>query len=383
MRKSCLAVCVTLLGIPFVFCLMELAAIAYESSLPDTKPWMVRLSDDNIRKLYNLKKGQEVQSYRDLLNEIWITPRPVSYSPFIEYKEAAFSGKYLSVSPLGYRLGESQSPWRTNKPKIFVFGGSTSFGYGVKNNETIASYLQKKLLVEYKLDFAVYNFGASAYDSSIERVLFEKLLSEGEKPTIAIFIDGLNDMYFHDIPGKTVLSDELQFNYEHLLRASGESVLAKSALYRQVKSWFPRVIRHSEIDGDHEEDIRKKVIGAADRLTVNRQILFAASCSMGVLPIFVHQPVPVYNYDRNKAVTPDQFVSLGNHLQTQIGYEYIAEKKRRAEIFDKNMLWLQDLQIPENQYVDTVHYSPAFNNAIAGQIAKMVLKKFPRKICDR
>ncbi len=71
----------------------------------------------------------------------------------------------------------------------WVFGGSTTFGHGVADDETIASNLNR-------LDStAVYvNFGVQAYDENLEIEKLLLLLKKGYRPSRVIFIDGLNDI---------------------------------------------------------------------------------------------------------------------------------------------------------------------------------------------
>ena len=75
---------------------------------------------------------------------------------------------------------------------IFIFGGSTAFGYGVADQETIASYLQEICRTKRK-NINVYNFACGFYYSTQERILLEKLISKGIDIDIAVFIDGVNE----------------------------------------------------------------------------------------------------------------------------------------------------------------------------------------------
>lgn len=78
-----------------------------------------------------------------------------------------------------------------NAKKVFMLGGSTTFGTGVDDQNTIPSLLQKKLGNK----FDVYNFGESAYISVQETNYLLEKLSEGDIPDVVIFYDGFNDGY--------------------------------------------------------------------------------------------------------------------------------------------------------------------------------------------
>jgi hypothetical protein len=66
----------------------------------------------------------------------------------------------------------------------------------VTDAQALGSQLQPLLRQKLGRPVVVYNFGQSKYGSTQERLLFEKLLLEGQKPDMAIFVDGLNDFQF-------------------------------------------------------------------------------------------------------------------------------------------------------------------------------------------
>ena len=78
---------------------------------------------------------------------------------------------------------------RSTRRKIFLMGGSTMFGHGVDDDETIAAYLQRQLGARY----AVFNFGTSAYDQTLETYRLSYHLRQGLRPNVVILLDGLND----------------------------------------------------------------------------------------------------------------------------------------------------------------------------------------------
>ena len=69
---------------------------------------------------------------------------------------------------------------------VWFFGGSTTFGYGVEDNNTIPSKFERKS------NEKVINFGAGFYYSFQENHLFKKFL-KSHKPKYAIFLDGHNE----------------------------------------------------------------------------------------------------------------------------------------------------------------------------------------------
>ena len=148
----------------------------------------------SLEPLYPLLSKQKIN---ELLYETW--SRPYVYEPYTQFKERSFSGKYINVSNDGFRVVKNQGPWPpdSNNLNVFLFGGSTAFGYGVKDDESIPSNIQELISAKTNKKVCVYNFGRGNYFSSQERILYEKLLTLGYIPDIAVFIDGLNDFYYN------------------------------------------------------------------------------------------------------------------------------------------------------------------------------------------
>src|SRR5690606_34745788 len=148
-----------------------------------------------LRKAYPAL-GEEQMSA--LLTETW--SRPVMYEAYTQFKERPYAGQFINVSAFGNRLIEDQAPLPLDPRyyNVFVFGGSTTFGYGVADTETLPSYLQKELMQRVSGKIRVYNFGRGYYFSTQERILFQQLLASGLKPQAAIFVDGLNEFVLGD-----------------------------------------------------------------------------------------------------------------------------------------------------------------------------------------
>ena len=81
------------------------------------------------------------------------------------------------------------------KKDFFFYGGSTTWGYNVADNQTIPAYFLKVLIDNNYKNFCVYNFGGGSYFSTQENIRFQKHLLEGKikKNDFILFIDGLNE----------------------------------------------------------------------------------------------------------------------------------------------------------------------------------------------
>jgi hypothetical protein len=210
----------------------------------DAPPYMLAFTDDHIRKLYNTDNPA---FYREVVLEGWGRSINLEYEPFVEFMPVAISGKHVNVAPEGFRIAPSGAR-KLNLPgnKVFVFGGSTAFGMGVSDGETIAAYLEQEFRASGRKDVAVFNFG--------------------------------------------------------------------------------------------------------------------------VVAMFVQQPIPSYAYDNDRRPVPVRDIKSTPWQQTRRGYEIFRERRDKGNTFRENVLWLEEASIPENMYIDEVHYSPHFNRYIARQI---------------
>jgi hypothetical protein len=238
-----------------------------------------------------------------LMAESW--GRPMAYEPFTQFRERAVRGRYVNIDARGYRWGGDQPPWppRPEAFNIFFFGGSTTFGYGLPDDQTIPAYLQAALEARScNRAVAVYNFGRGFYYSSQERALFERLLTSGVEPDLAIFLDGLNDYFYRDdVPSFTeplvaVMNGE-----------AGKLVPATDRLTHRIPitraaSAVMRRLAPAPVDtpstataGAARDEGNARAV--TDRWFRNRAVIEATGERFGVPTFFVIQPVPTYGYD--------------------------------------------------------------------------------------
>jgi hypothetical protein len=125
----------------------------------------------------------------ELLSETWnIRDGGWVYEQWTGFRERARSSKFVNVNELGIRSnGSGSTKFPSLNGSIWMFGGSTTFGYGVADGETIPAYLQK---VAHR---DVVNFGRGYYYSAQENILLEQLLAIGFVPSKVVFLDGINE----------------------------------------------------------------------------------------------------------------------------------------------------------------------------------------------
>ncbi|HUI54112.1 MAG TPA: SGNH/GDSL hydrolase family protein [Bryobacteraceae bacterium] len=289
------------------------------------------------------------------------------YEPYTQFKLRPLHGRYLNINPAGFRVIRNQAPWPPDPSafNIFVFGGSTTFGVGVADEETIPSYLQEETAADTP-HVAVYNFGRLGYFSTQELLLFYRMLSAGAAPKLAIFIDGIND--FHSFSGEPDLTSELAslLDSEHqpwrLLRAL--------PMWRAVSRAVPRPAPDFSDAGSPNGIIR--------RLRTNEALIRTLCDAHHVKPVFVLQPLPVYQYDLRYHYLNGADWSRYLRYADGAKYGYPLLAAMRGEFESKgDFLWLAGIQEGRHQnfYVsDGLHYSAPFSREIARAIRDFLKK---------
>ncbi|HEV7517860.1 MAG TPA: SGNH/GDSL hydrolase family protein [Thermoanaerobaculia bacterium] len=115
------------------------------------------------------------------------------WEPFSYYSLKPYQGRYIHVDAAGRRRTWNRPlPERRNAVRIALFGGSTVWGFGVRDDDTLPSQLSR-LLAAAGLEVIVTNYGQIAHVSSQQVVCLLRALESAPAPQIVVFYDGIND----------------------------------------------------------------------------------------------------------------------------------------------------------------------------------------------
>ncbi len=327
------------------------------------------LSDHDIVRLYGTDSPAAV---RRMLAE---TARmgEAAYSPLVEYGLRPFGGQYVTVSADGYRGNGAPQDLAAPGAKVFVFGGSTTFGMGVADAETLPAQLGEVLRNAGK-DVQVFNFGAPSYYSTQERIALERLLTAGLRPDLAIFVDGLSDFQLCAVPDRTAWSERLAEATGVAARLPLTGELAARSNLLALGRWL---IGDEPAEAPNRSDLCSsdaEVDKVIRRLDTNRRIISGMADRLGFKALFVQQPVPTYHYDNSKRAVPVDTERMAQHINSAKGYPRMEEMRAAGQLQADNVLWLAELEPAGGQaYVDTVHYSPHFNRTLAEVIGRAIV----------
>jgi hypothetical protein len=339
-----------------------------------------------IATLRNAYPGMSDEAIHQLLMATGVVGN--RYYPYVEFIQAPYVAPDMVSRPEGYRIiGLDQAGWpppKTGKT-VFVFGGSTTLGSGVMNQQTIPAYLQKWLRANFGNDVNVYNFGTGSHYSTQEVLFFFDWLRKGVRPDLAIFVDGLNDHYFTD--DRSSLSVFLEQSYDRQVGNAGREVTVAEGPWQRIGKaalslpLARSIVREKASAGSvvtsQSEDAAPKIdwptpprpatpeelaTSVLDRYTINIKTATGMGTANGVPTFFVWQPVPLYKLD----LTTHPFEIEPKHQLHRIGYPIMFERFK-SHALPSNFAWCADVQegLHEMLYVDQVHYRPALAQLIA------------------
>ena len=316
------------------------------------------------------------------------------YEPFVETAHKPMIGRYYGITENGFRMTSKESPWPPKKScrNIFFFGGSTCWHTGPWWTGIPTAFKVELEHSENKND-EVYNFGRSSYFSTQERILYEQIILNGNKPNIAIFIDGLNDLqitsgvpqassFIASLYNQAVSDNQQKYllGHNHImldkmkdaLRWSAPAVFFSNLKNVISKPSYQDSFALTPVSPDLSLARQEQELSVAiERMIQNWEMIDKISHEKGTIAIFVIQPVPVYGYNLkyHRFVPRAWPASLAN---VAAGYPML--KKKCAEKKGLKILDLSDMQSDstENLYVDSCHYTAEFAKKIASRIYRFV-----------
>ncbi len=275
-----------------------------------------------------------------------------TYEPYVQFVPQPMRTRFVSIIDPGNREGRQPAPWPLDPGavNIFVFGGSTTLGYHLRNGQTLPARLEHHFREHFSTtNLWCYNFGAGYHFSSQERARFAALLAENITPDAALFIDGLND--FHHPHGQPL------FTYDfHQLATPDLPVPERFLMPDQTKMDDPR---------------RRELIGTVlGRLRRNIHLTASLAARAGVAAVFVGQPVPFHDFTFSDAY-PFGSGADPEDRACRLGYPQFQELAQSGA-FGERFIWAGDTfaELSEPMYADKVHYSPRGADLLAKAIVQ-------------
>ncbi len=186
-----------------------------------------------IRKIYPDKSDAEIK-------ELIMFKNPYMNHPVLEFQERVQSSDVYNVGYEGIRFDQKVNKNNANSVingAVWVFGGSTTFGQGVEDDETITAYLNRMDTTNTYINFGVHAYYQS---NEIEKLLL--LLKKGYRPSGIIFIDGLNDITrmietnFYPLETPALAKNGYSSDFNIATKESGNTVFKQLPVIRLLRS---------------------------------------------------------------------------------------------------------------------------------------------------
>ncbi len=277
----------------------------------------------------------------------------VVYYSYIGWRRRPFTSQYVNiVGKYGERLTIDRPD--ASDRTVFFFGGSTMWGTGSRDVDTIPSQFAQKSHLKAR------NFGETAYTAHQDLEMMIKLLQAGERPAAIVFYDGVNDVlhkcrsdlgpYSDAEETRTRLAVEPSFFH----RLSWEAIGKLSTLFPQ----------RQRIQEGYDCSSNPEKAAAIASAMVSDWKIAAAVAKLYDIPFYaVLQPVIYFSRTRKDYLNADGF--SGQFAAT---YPKMRALIQGTPFLDYTDAFDRDAYI----YIDFCHVSPNGNAIVAEKLARLL-----------
>lgn len=321
--------------------------------------------------------------YRELehLQERW--------QPYVYFRQQPFRGETITIDDDGLRATWQSSRRPADRGergsvKILTLGGSSMWGFGARDDQTIPSLLARSLH-EKGWRVELKNLSEIGYVSTQEVIALTRELQAGYRPDVVILYDGVNDTTSALLEGEPGLTtNEINRRHEFNLLQSPTRMAAALAvkLVKDSGSYrFAQVIRR-RLDGDAAPPQAAPATfkvpdvpdGVVHRYEANVALVETLAKSFGFRPLFFWQPtvftkgvlVPVEREEAQKYAWAEPFM---NHVYESI--ETSPRLKSDPAFGDLSTIFDDTASLV---FIDYCHTTEAANARIASAMAAKVLE---------
>lgn len=223
------------------------------------------------------------------------------YPGGVEFLYRPFTSTHINVVTHYLHLPHRSTGADTTAPyHLYCFGGSTTFGSLVNDTHTWPARLQAILnQTDTTAPFAVFNLGVSGFSPTQETALFHELLKHGHRPSLAVFMDGVNTGPVYD--GSEYADGIAQrFAYTGPKPADVWALLQQLPVVQLFKPYEPNRTYEGRTDEVFPVEYSTRYSALlAQRFTANAQLRQWLGQQYGVPVVQFWQPSTYVAYNRN------------------------------------------------------------------------------------
>jgi hypothetical protein len=350
--------------------------------------------------------------FADFMREFDMTRRQ-RWIPYLYFgRQPSYAGRYVNIDSAGHRVTPQPSMPAVPVARVFFFGGSTMWGTDQRDDHTIAAEAARRLqgIAGPGNRIQVTNFGETGYVSTQELLALMLALRSGNVPDVAVFFDGINDVFTTVQFGRAgIPQNESKRSKEFELGRAIDRTGAVPGLRRDLRAW--RALGAVSVEQSALYDWLQSLKGrqrpnyvAADsaaRSVVrtyaeNVRLVEALAKSYGFEVVYVWQP-NVHTTPKSLTPTEDSLMkgiladdfyrrSREVHLQIPRMLDSAMAALVPGRFVDETSLFRGDTlpvfvdRVGHNTEVAIPHIVDAFWPTLQGAVDRQRVRKHPRSI---
>lgn len=282
----------------------------------------------------------------------------VAESIYVGPKSLPFQGELLTINENGHRRTPPLEDTGVAPIRVFGFGGSTMWGEGAPDEETVASYLQAMLTERCDYPIQVSNFGQRGWVCSQSLIQLMLELRSGNVPDVVVFYDGYNDVTAAYSTGRIGVPEDVD-EIAGPGQSAWQQIARGSQTGRMMGELKPRV--------EQTVDVER----VADAVVANYLSVFRMATALGneygFDVQFYWQP---HLYNNPKPLTAEEVVLLDHPWLPQPLKDLADAIYERANVAASERDNLSDIsdcfrEVTERVYLDPIHIRGLGNRVVA------------------
>lgn len=145
-----------------------------------------KVNDEIVQSFVQLPNYEKVEWAKKHFEEFF--DLDAKYYAYYGWRRLPYQGTTVNVDKQGIRYTPNKTALDSNLPQMVFLGGSTIWGTGVNDENTIPSLFSKQ-----SNQYQVLNYGESGYNAYQSYQFFQIKVIEGLQPKLVISYDGVNN----------------------------------------------------------------------------------------------------------------------------------------------------------------------------------------------
>lgn len=277
------------------------------------------------------------------------------YFSYVAWRRGLFAGETVTIEGPFHERRTPQPPGAA-APSVFFFGGSTMWGTGSRDQETIPA------LYAAATGRMARNFGESGYvaHQNLEMLLW--LLQVGERPDIVVFYDGVNDVVQKCRAGAPLFADGQRDRIRARLRFEQGS---PGYYFAPLLAWLAETAGEEPAGGSDCAGDPARARAVAEALLRDWETARLVAEGNGIRFHAVLQPVLYFSETRS-----DHLRAEDEERRRQYEAVYPLLRTLAAERGFTDFTAVLDLD--EYLYIDFCHLSPNGNALVAAALVPLL-----------